>query len=60
MTVVFVTHDIEEAAFLADELVVLHSRLGRMKDIVPLTLSHPRDPVSPEVSAAARELRRAI
>ena len=60
VTVVFVTHDVEEAVILADEIVVLHPRPGRMKDIVPLTLSHPRDPVSPEVSAAVRDLRRAI
>jgi len=42
-TTVLVTHDIEEAVFLADRIVVLASGPGRIEDIVPVSLERPRD-----------------
>jgi len=42
VTVLFVTHDVEEAIFLADRVVVLASRPGRLKRIVPVSLGRPR------------------
>jgi NitT/TauT family transport system ATP-binding protein/sulfonate transport system ATP-binding protein len=41
-TVLFVTHDIEEAIFMANRVIVMTSRPGRIKDEVPVTLAHPR------------------
>ena len=41
-TVVFVTHDIEEAVFLGDRVVHLTPRPGRIKDIADVPLSRPR------------------
>ncbi|GAB3481581.1 ABC transporter ATP-binding protein [Amycolatopsis cihanbeyliensis] len=41
-TVFFVTHDVEEAVFLADRIVVLSSRPGRVREIVPVPLGRPR------------------
>src|ERR1700722_7000893 len=43
ITMVMVTHDIEEAVFLADRIVVLYSRPGRIRRIVPVPLPHPRE-----------------
>ena len=59
VTVLFVTHDVEEAIFLADRVVVLASRPGNLKRIVPVPLPRPRryDIVTtPEFS----ELKRGI
>jgi len=41
-TVVFVTHDLEEAIFLADRVVVLSARPGRVHHIEDITLARPR------------------
>jgi len=45
-TMVFVTHNISEAVFLATRVVVLAAQPGRIAQIVPNTLPYPRDPDS--------------
>ncbi len=39
MTTVFVTHDVREAVYLADRVVVLSARPGRIREIVPIRLA---------------------
>lgn len=43
ITMVMVTHDIEEAVFLSDRIVVLDSRPGRIRRIVHVPMAHPRE-----------------
>ncbi|HEX6176901.1 MAG TPA: ABC transporter ATP-binding protein [Thermoanaerobaculia bacterium] len=42
-TILFVTHDIEESVQLADRVVVLSARPGRVQRIVDIDIPHPRD-----------------
>ena len=55
-TMVFVTHNISEAVFLATRVVVLAAQPGRIAQIVPNTLPYPRDPDSPAFRAAVETL----
>jgi NitT/TauT family transport system ATP-binding protein len=55
-TIVFVTHSIEEAIYLADRIVVMTYRPGTIKRDLMVDLPRLRDPASPEFNALKREL----
>jgi NitT/TauT family transport system ATP-binding protein len=55
-TVVLVTHDIEEAAQLADRVVVLSERPATIRYELHLQLERPRDPTHPEVVQAVHRI----
>jgi NitT/TauT family transport system ATP-binding protein len=42
-TIVFVTHDIDEAVQLADRVVVMSARPASIRQIVTIDIPHPRD-----------------
>jgi len=46
-TIVFVTHDIEEAIQLADRVLVMSARPARIQRVVKIDIPHPRDISSP-------------
>jgi NitT/TauT family transport system ATP-binding protein len=56
-TVFFVTHDLEEALFLADRIVILEPRPGRVHSIIDVPFERPRD-VNLKLSEDFQELRR--
>jgi ABC-type nitrate/sulfonate/bicarbonate transport system ATPase subunit len=60
MTVVFVTHDVEEAIVLADRVVVLRPRPGRVRDVLTIDLARPRDPLAADVAETVRRVRALI
>ena len=55
-TVVFVTHDIEEAAQLADRVLVLTERPARIRTELRLTTPRPRDLTQPDVVQATKRI----
>ena len=62
-TVLFVTHDIEEAIFMASRVIVMSARPGRIKSDVAIDLPHPRHytlKTSPEFSALKARLTEDI
>ncbi|OIQ60880.1 bicarbonate transport ATP-binding protein CmpD [Moorella thermoacetica] len=50
-TIVFVTHDIDEAVYLADRVVLFTSNPGRIKTVISIPISRPRDRSSPDFAA---------
>jgi ABC-type nitrate/sulfonate/bicarbonate transport system ATPase subunit len=42
-TIIFVTHDIEEAIQLADRVMVMSARPARIQRVVDIDIQHPRD-----------------
>jgi NitT/TauT family transport system ATP-binding protein len=57
-TVVYVTHNVAEAVFLADRVVVMTPHPGTVKTQVPIRLARPRDPLSLEFLEHQKELLR--
>ena len=46
ITILFVTHDLDEAIYLADRIVVLGPNPGRILEIIEVPVPRPRDPPS--------------
>lgn len=59
-TILFVTHDVDESIHLADRVVVLSARPGRIADIVEIDLDHPRDQASTRYGEIKRRLFNAL
>lgn len=59
-TIVFVTHDIDEATYLADRIVVLAGSPGRIAGIHAIGLPHPRERLDLGLQGTVRAVRAAL
>jgi len=59
-TVIYVTHNVAEAVYLADRVVVMTPHPGTVKTEVPIKLARPRDPLSIEFLDYQKELLRLL
>ncbi|MGR7995828.1 ABC transporter ATP-binding protein [Xanthobacter sp. ZOL 2024] len=63
LTVLFVTHDVEEAIFLSDRVMIMSTMPGRIKQVVDVNLPRPRNGEmisSPEFTAYQKEILSSI
>src|SRR5450631_867660 len=59
-TVIYVTHNVAEAVYLSDRVVVMTPHPGSVKALVPITLPRPRDPLSVDFLEFQKELLREL
>jgi NitT/TauT family transport system ATP-binding protein len=59
-TVIYVTHNVAEAVYLADRVIVMTPHPGQVKAEVPIPLPRPRDPLSVEFLDVQKELLRQL
>ena len=59
-TVLFVTHDIDEAVFLADRIVALGGKPGEVKSVERIAVPRPRRRSDPELGEIAARIKRGI
>jgi NitT/TauT family transport system ATP-binding protein len=59
-TVVYVTHNVAEAVYLADRVVVMTPHPGSVKSELPIRLARPRDPLSVEFLDYQKDLLRLL
>jgi NitT/TauT family transport system ATP-binding protein len=59
-TIVFVTHSIREAVYLADRVVVMTTAPGRVKEIFAIKLPDVRDRFAPEFTRYEADITRVV
>jgi len=60
VTVIFVTHSVEEAVLLADRVLVMSAGPGRIVNDITIDLPRPRDVSSPEFNTVRRDVARRL
>ncbi|WP_295846949.1 ABC transporter ATP-binding protein [Tardiphaga sp.] len=60
LTVIFVTHSVEEAVMLADRVIVMTAGPGRIDCAIDIDLARPRDVASPEFNILRRDVTRRL
>jgi NitT/TauT family transport system ATP-binding protein len=55
-TVIFITHSVDEAVFLADRIVVMSERPSNISQIYDISWARPRDRASPEFANLRKEI----
>ncbi len=63
ITILFITHDLDEAIYLADRILVLKAHPGEVSEVIEVPVPRPRNPeqfISPEFLATRRRLEELI
>ena len=63
ITILFITHDLDEAIYLADRILVLKAHPGEVQELIEVPVPHPRSPgqlLSPEFLATKARLEELI
>jgi ABC-type nitrate/sulfonate/bicarbonate transport system ATPase subunit len=60
ITMILVTHDVDEAVYLGDRVVVMAPRPGRICKILDIDVPHPRDRANPVLKGHIEEVRQQI
>jgi ABC-type nitrate/sulfonate/bicarbonate transport system ATPase subunit len=60
ITMVLVTHDVEEAVYLGDRVVVMQPRPGRIRRVIDVDVAQPRDRADPALKAYCDRVRSEI
>lgn len=60
MTMVMVTHDVDEAVYLSNKIVVMSPRPAKIEEILDVHLSHPRDRNNPEFIRLRSEILKKL
>jgi NitT/TauT family transport system ATP-binding protein len=55
-TIIFITHNVDEAVFLGDRIAVMTKSPGQIREIVDVPLKRPRDRTTPEFNAIRKEV----
>ncbi|KAF0219090.1 MAG: NitT/TauT family transport system ATP-binding [Geobacteraceae bacterium] len=58
ITMIMVTHDVEEAIYLSDKVVIMSNRPGKLKKTIPVPLARPRDRASYDFIKIKEEVLR--
>ncbi len=59
-TILFVTHNVDEAVYLSQQIIVLSSRPGRVVEIYDVNYPYPRDRTSPEINRIRKKILQLI
>jgi NitT/TauT family transport system ATP-binding protein len=60
VNIIFVTHSVDEAVFLADKVAIMTARPGRIKEIVPIDIPRPRVRTDAEVNTVRDAILKSL